>query len=270
MKTVAVIVPAYKPDLNNNERISFRQTVKILSGYDIILVTPEHLDVSEYSLIAADADVTIIRIIFNPEYFTGIQGYNRLLLSPVFYDAFSDYKYILICQLDAYIFRDELLMWCEKGYDYVGAPLIGKYEDTEFSKIMRVGNGGLSLRKVESYRNFFLSKANVFNAIQIAKRIDIKGKPYTRIFIWALMMLGWRNKPQSVADRWKYNEDDFWSSIISGSQYKLSIPAPMEALKFSFERFPSSLFKLNDCKLPMGCHAWEKYEYNEFWSVFVR
>lgn len=49
-------------------------------------------------------------------------GYNRLMLSEDLYSAFSNYEYILICQSDAYIFRDELKEWCEAGYDYVGAP----------------------------------------------------------------------------------------------------------------------------------------------------
>ena len=29
---------------------------------------------------------------------------------------------MLIYQLDAYVFKDELLNWANKGYDYIGAP----------------------------------------------------------------------------------------------------------------------------------------------------
>jgi hypothetical protein len=53
------------------------------------------------------------------------------MLSIDFYKRFRDYKFILIYQLDAYVFRDELEYWCEQDYDFIGAPLIenGKGSD---------------------------------------------------------------------------------------------------------------------------------------------
>ena len=110
---------------------------------------------------------------FDDAFFTDIHAYNTLMLSPEFYERFTAYRYILIAQLDTYIFRDELQAWCARGYDYVGAPWIVR--DIYRHPLMRlcsaikkryceatgkpnsqvtgnkVGNGGLSLRKVESH-----------------------------------------------------------------------------------------------------------------------
>ncbi len=277
MKTVTVIIPVYLTSLSQDEELSFRRTLKILKGYPITLICPKSLNLSVYEELAEKENKKIYTERFNDNYFNGIEGYNRLMLSYEFYHRFESYEYILICQLDAYIFKDELLKWCEKGYDYIGAPLIGRYEDTVFSDNMRVGNGGLSLRKVNTYMQFFQSKKNVFTIKQIADRIQLGKKPYTRIFVLLLMTLGWKNKPVSVAKGWTYNvtkgwtynEDDFWSGLLANSNYSLSMPSPTEAMQFSFERFPSELYELNHHQLPFGCHAWKKYQYESFWSKFI-
>ena len=269
MKTVTVIIPVYLTSLSQDEELSFRRTLKILKGYPITLICPKSLNLSVYEELAEKENKKIYTERFNDNYFNGIEGYNRLMLSYDFYHRFESYEYILICQLDAYIFKDELQEWCDKGYDFIGAPLIGRFEDTVFSENMRVGNGGLSLRKVHTYTHFFQSKKNVFTIKQIADRIQLGKKPYTRVFVLLLMIMGWRNKPSSVAKGWAYNEDDFWSGQLDKSRYALSKPEPVEAIQFSFERFPAELFELNAHNLPFGCHAWRKYQYDSFWKRYL-
>jgi hypothetical protein len=59
---------------------------------------------------------------------------------------------MLIYQLDAWVFKDDLMKWCNKGYDYIGAPWFedfGSYEKGK--KLWRVGNGGFSLRKIKYF-----------------------------------------------------------------------------------------------------------------------
>ena len=118
MKQIAVIIPVYKTSLDAYERISLDRTIEVLGKHDIYIVHPEDLDTGFLTELYPNLKFRA----FPPEYFKGIMGYNRLMLSEEFYSAFSDYEYILICQSDAYIFRDELNDWCEAGYDYVGAP----------------------------------------------------------------------------------------------------------------------------------------------------
>jgi hypothetical protein len=64
-----------------------------------------------------------------------------------FYEVFRQYEYMLIYQLDCWVFRDELEMWCDKGYDYIGAPFFVKWF---VDRGIYVGNGGFSLRKISN------------------------------------------------------------------------------------------------------------------------
>jgi hypothetical protein len=269
MKQVAVIIPIYKRVIETEERISFRQTFRVLGKYPIVLVCPEDLDVGQYEKLSLKYKVMLVIERFDTRFFEGISGYNRLLLSECFYQRFSDYNFILICQLDAYVFRDELVEWCEKGCDYLGAPIFGGFSDVGFHFNRGwVGNGGFSLRRVGAYLDFFKGKKNVFGNSILADRIALKKKPQTRWLVWILMAMGWRNKPRSVAKHWKYNEDAFWSLVLDGTQYAMKKPSVEEALFFAFERFPSECYALIG-KLPFGCHAWKKYQYEVFWKQYI-
>ena len=263
---IAIVIPVYKRELVWNEERSFRQTLRVLGSHPLIMVCPETLDLSRFNAIAGEYDRTIYRESFEDTYFANIAGYNRLLLSEEFYSRFERYEYILIAQLDTYVFRDELEQWCAKGYDYVGAPWFGQQMDLKYSSI---GNGGLSLRRVGAYLDFFHGKKHVVPVSKIAKRINIEDKLYTRWLVWILMALGWRNTPYQVAHRCQGNEDNFWSGTLDGTNYELTKPSVEEALEFAWERFPSEIHK-HVGHLPMGCHAWEKYEYEKFWKEIIK
>lgn len=77
-----------------------------------------------------------------------IRGYNRLLTKPSFYRHFKTVDYVLIFQTDSMMFPHSPFSITDFfGYDYVGAPW--KWH-TEADPTKRGGNGGLSLRKVDS------------------------------------------------------------------------------------------------------------------------
>lgn len=265
----AVSVPVYKECISENEILSLRQCLRVLRNYPVVFVTPQSIKTDVYEKECKKYGVEFNRCAFGDSFFKGIQGYNRLLLSKLFYEAFQQYEYILIYQLDAFVFKDELSQWCSRGYDFVGAPLFGSFSDTEFHPDQaRVGNGGFSLRKVKTYLDYFNGRKNVFTIGDIANRIALKKKPYTRWLVWLLMALGWRNKPRTVAKDWKYNEDDFWTGLLDGSNYAMHKPSVSEALMFSFERFPSESFNLTEV-LPFGCHAWGKYQFDTYWRKYI-
>mgnify|MGYP000668782985 FL=1 len=161
-RLVNVLVPIYRPQLSESDRILLTQTCRMLAAYPITVIHPEGMDTSaigqEFPMLAFRA--------FNTAYFADIKGYNRLMLASEFYAAFADFKYILIAQLDVFIFRDNLAEWCLRDYDYVGAPwlqrrvytlpviaqLLRLYKRithlrgrlTRFDRKGKVGNGGLS------------------------------------------------------------------------------------------------------------------------------
>jgi len=223
------------------------QCIKILGHYDIVFLSPEYL-----SLIDIQGKYSIKKIErFNKEFFLSTKTYNKLMLSGEFYARFSKYKYILIHQLDAFVFEDNLLGWCALNQDYIGAPWFGETWPSEvmkntpkplwakfplfqwlcFKKSNLVGNGGLSLRKVSS----------------------------------ALRVLGILKKFVST---WGMNEDVFWSVYVPNVLPFFKVPDVATAARFSLELYPRFGFEMNGNVLPFGCHAWDKWD-PEFWHAHI-
>ncbi|MCH5599704.1 DUF5672 family protein [Niabella ginsengisoli] len=166
-----IVIPIYKPLINANEQESLKQCFKVLGKHPIVFIKPETLDISSYLPFIGDNKFKIES--FDSGFFADIRGYNRLMLSQEFYGRFLNYKYMLIYQLDAFVFRDDLLYWCEQGYDYIGAPWVNPYKFKKQVKAYfhhrwnvkqkntisptwlqfhnRVGNGGFSLRNVKKF-----------------------------------------------------------------------------------------------------------------------
>ena len=66
------------------------------------------------------------------------------------------------------------------------------------------------------------------------------------------------------------NEDFYFSKwAIHAWRMKANLPSCEEASYFSFEVNPSYLYDLNG-KLPFGCHAFEKWEFDTFWSKYIQ
>lgn len=138
MKKCVIVVPVYK-DFNaftRDEMQSHDQLIRILGKYDICYIAPEGLELGvpnvEY---------------FPKEFFKSRLDYGQLMNSVLFYQRFNKYEYMLVYQLDCWVFNDELEYWCNLGYDYIGAPFFVKW----FSdRGLFVGNGGFSLRKISS------------------------------------------------------------------------------------------------------------------------
>lgn len=221
MKTVAVLVPIYRELLSDLEAISLRQIHYILHDYDIIYIEPENI---EY-----DDNHGIVRR-FPSACFASILTYNRLLLNQDFYKAFLDYKYILVCQLDVFVFSNRLKAFCDMGYDYYGAPWLngvllnaGKGLRLRFS-----GNGGLSLR-------------NVHKTLKLLERYG------------------------DYAEAYEGNED-FFFSYFSSNEYRV---APSDvSRRFCIETHVRRCMHMNKGELPFGTHAWERYDF-EFWKPYI-
>ena len=250
---VKVVIPLYRAQLDDFERKSVAQNLRVLGRYPVVFLLPEGIDAP-----AETHGHTILRVSdlwLGPK--NGIAGYNRMMMAREFYDLFADSDYILICQTDAWIFRDELEEWCDRGFDYVGAPWPKRpvYDNPLIKlwlrmrkrlcgrngRILRqdgfdkIGNGGLSLRKVESHRQA---------CTKYARRIDEFNRHNHHL----------------------YNEDRFWALIPEEFRY----PSVEEALRFSFDVKPDYCYRLAGNKLPFGCHGWYKKRLCEFWKNIIR
>ena len=263
--SVAVVIPVYKPKLTAYEIISLTQCLRVLGNHTICLAAPHGLDISFYR----ELSPTLQARTFDNYYFADIQGYNRLMLSEEFYEAFTDVEYILIHQLDAFIFQDDLDSWCRQQYDYIGAPWLRdrdftgrrdrlsfkirqriatltnlKKEDgvtpREIISLNEVGNGGLSLRRVPA----------MLRCLRLFRR---KIAEYERIH------------------QHQYNEDVFWGIEVNRYWPRLHIPDYRKALHFSVEFYPQwAIEHYNHGKLPFGCHAWDIHETAYWRPIFAR
>ncbi|MFO7745522.1 MAG: DUF5672 family protein [Psychroflexus sp.] len=241
-KKISIVIPIYKDTLNHNEVMVIKNLLELYGAKKLCIACPKSIKLS------SEVTTDIKKEEFNDSYFKSIESYNKLMLSEEFYERFSDFKFILIHQLDAYLFKDELDFWCDQDYDYIGAPwlrderfLVKIFRSKKVKKrgpiFNKVGNGGLSLRKIDTFLKFTRKHRQL---IENYKSHSLYGI-----------------------------EDVFWS-IIAPKFEKFSIPNYEIAAKFSLDRKPALGMKLNNNKLPFGCHGFEKDKTKKFWKKFIK
>lgn len=146
---VVVTIPVYRETLSADEERSFRRSCAVYGKkYSVVAFAPESVDMAVY--VAIFPDLKIER--FPDSYFRSIGDYSRLLLSEEFYERFADFEWLLICQLDVWVFRDELEYWCSCNIDFLGAPIPARHDPgiKRDSDLYVSGNGGFSLRKISA------------------------------------------------------------------------------------------------------------------------
>ena len=234
-KKVIVIIPRFKEKLENTETISLNQAMNLLSGYDICYISPEKMR-SYYQRINENAEF------FSDECFESVKSYSLLMLSPVFYKRFLDYEYMLIYQLDAFVFYDKLNYFCNMGYDYIGAPL--PYWVGWPYTVNRVGNGGLSLRNVGA----------CYKAVKEYMPYVAAQEP----FLMSKLLSG------------EYGEDCYfiycgWCKAIDFRTAPTKV-----AISFSLQTdFNHVYASLSESNLPFGCHAWNRLSNMVVWKPYI-
>jgi len=240
-----VLLIVYRSSLSATEEIAVRQCRRVLGAHPLIVVAPEGLRLPPLLR-------TLPAERFPTECFRDVRAYNELMLSPAFYHRFSGFGHLLIHQLDAFVFRDELLSWCNKGHDYIGAPwinmsfprspewegllhgLVPASSFARWSGRLDVGNGGFSLRRVDT----------MLHILDHQKRLRE---------VWGTR-----------------NEDGFWGIAarlaLSESEYRT--PDKEEAMAFATETQPADCYRRTG-RLPFGCHAWNKIDPG-FWLPHIQ
>jgi len=250
---VCIVIPVYKATLTPYETVSLTQCLRVLGHYPVFFAKPDSLDLSP---ILQTLPGSVRTQSFNDSYFNSVQSYNRLMLSATFYEAFSNFDYLLIHQLDAFVFSDELTWWCQRGYDYVGAPWLrdrdfaGFWDELifnikkqialwlnlrkddgitprEITTLNGVGNGGLSLR-------------HVAHSLKALRRVQARRTNYEALSLH------------------QFNEDVFWGVEVNRYWPHLNVPDFRTAMQFAIEFYPERAMSVyNKGKLPFGCHAWD-------------
>lgn len=237
-----IVVPIYHEDFSFIEQISWRQLSKVLGDYPISIVVPQNL-----GMVFSGAGQYRIEV-FPNEYFKSPQTYSRLLLSPSFYERFIDYEYMLIYQLDAFVFSDRLEYFCSLGYDYIGAPL-PRWSNYWYSMktrpgmayipfLGRVGNGGLSLRRIKSMLQILQQKERILST-----------HPLAQLF---------------------REQEDMFFTYCGTLKDGLNMPDINLARKFSVEMDVGHCYRNLEDQLPFGCHAWYKMAFPVWKKVIER
>ena len=255
MTSCAVVIPVYRANLHVNERLSLTQCVRLLGAHRLILAKPASLDVStilaEFPGLAQES--------FPDEFFKGVRAYNALMLSAAFYERFRAFEFILIHQLDAFVFSGDLARWCTAEVDYVGAPWLSNaalsspastaalrfkawlydrlnLRDRQWPSypraarlLFKVGNGGLSLRRVSAFLERIQRHREQIEALLREERA--------------------------------VQEDQFYSVDLRDLGTPLRVPDWRTAARFAMELSPRRCVeRVNGGQLPFGCHGWDKYD----------
>ncbi len=261
-KLCVVVIPIHSDCPTPYELISFEQCFKILHQHEIKIIAPLGINLDKYRAIIPVFDVIFI----DPNWQSSIENYNKLKLSSYFYHLFNDFDFLLTYELDAFIFKDEVDYWCKKNYDYIGAPWFLGFDQANTNEIIGVGNSGFSLRKIKTMRKAIRA---LYYVETNNSKLSTK-KRFKDVFKKILFFLKFNRKENSTIQNAEYfNEDWFIANVISLQIKNFNIAPIKEAIQFSFEVQPSYLFSLNDFRLPMGCHAWVKYDL-EFWKPHIR
>ncbi len=279
-----VVIPVYKDVPSTSERASIRQTFRVLGKHDIVFVTHEGCRLDEYRKIVEGEHGTLRTEFFDKGYFDSTAHYSDLCFSEAFYLRFKDHDYMLICQTDAWVFRDELDYWCSQNYDYIGAPIYFPYNEKRFTRIFfGIGNGGFCLRKISHclkvvrhnrkktflkpraltrmYWYYFLY--NEAFTSNILKRLALVGKVVAKCF-------GISNTTGYFIQN-HINEDMLFGTWAAQSWglADCRIPDELNAARFSMELNAPTLYNQLGDKLPFGCHAFEKWNYLDFWKEHI-
>lgn len=196
--------------------------------------------------------------------FVSVSSYNEMMLTPDFYRQFQAYDFMLIYQLDAFVFRDELDEWVAKDYDYIGAPWLPSdswWQRTVGEVILRirkltpakinptighirhadryleVGNGGFSLRKISTMIRILSENSSLIAQL-----------------------------PKGSRGR----NEDITISIFLGQLCHLKKPDWRTAAHFAFETNPNRCFRVTHRRLPFGCHAWNTTYWENFWRGILQ
>ena len=226
MNKVIIGIPVYRQKLSETEEVALNQVIRILGKYKIVFIAPDTLSFDYHH------NLEIIR--FPNIFFKSRESYSELLLSEEFYLRIQEYTFLLIYQLDAFVFKDELEYFCDLGFDYIGAPQRG--HDWSF---FHVGNGGLSLRNIKK------SLKMVRNRETIVKKM------------YGLMQFDY------------FAEDVFFSYCGYDKNIDYRVPSVKIAARFSTDSdLGHGMRDIRKRGLPFGCHYWPTLNYN-IWKPYI-
>lgn len=264
--SVAIVVPWPGDDeLTESQQISLRHLLHYLGGNDIYLIVP-------WGKRCRIDGIKTMR--FRPRYFGSAAAHGLLLMTKGFYKKFRHYEHVMFYHLDSLVFSDELAEWCDKAYDYIGAPWF-KCGDSPWVDRARVGNGGFALLRVSKAIEALDARHRYIRGSRwldlhvmwvpefVVNGMERLAKWFPNFKILGRMVDEWRQFMDPATNN--RNNDIFWSDMAKYYLPEFRVASFHEGLRFAFEVAPHECFRMNGGNMPFGCHAWERYD-RRFWE----
>jgi len=265
-KDCIVVIPTHKSSLSPDEEKSFRNTLNVLCDWDITLFLPHDISPNNHEAMREKDKLEFKIINGEPGWMGSIEKYNDMALSTNFYRLFKDYKYILICHLDAWVFRDELKSWIDKDYDYIGAPWFAMRENNyvDLDKLMcpQGGNGGFCLRKIDKMIEL---TSNIKRSINIALFIKgfiflLRNRRFNFLRIYIKACTGILLNTESYRKKYNIYEDALFSIFYALLDKTFNVAPATEAINFATEVYSEEIFSSKlQWRLPFAMHGYDKF-----------
>jgi hypothetical protein len=247
---LTILIPLRLTEPSPLEIISLDQTIKVLHKYPITFMAPMTLDTTWYeNYCRGKIEAHVERFDWQ-----GSQAFAELQLDAHFYERFLVYKYMLVCHLDAFVFRDEVEKWCSMDYDYIGSVVYNprwvlkndlKRKLTGFSPPEYFGNGGFALKKISSFYHI------------------------TSKYRWYLQFNFWLRKKRGQG----LLDDIFLTQHFPKlTTFKMPPRALAEKFGADYEVWDADKLPFNnqdDSTLPFGIHAWIQLNL-DYWKPSIR
>ena len=165
---MVIATPIWREAPTDHETAFLRRTNRSNEDVSRWFCAPESLDASFYSQRFPDWQIRR----FPDQAFASVTAYSTWLTAPGFYRTVADFEFVTICQLDAVLLKDATRVDMS-GMDYLGAPWVppikvltvgsriyvastqggeqGMWLTKHFGRSLSVGNGGLSIRRVDAH-----------------------------------------------------------------------------------------------------------------------
>lgn len=259
---VTVMIPIYKTELQPHEQAALKQMGNMFVDRDVAIVCPETLDLAPLQGFMG-TNWRVER--FDPNFFAGRKGYNRLMLSEELYQRFERSTYLLVCQTDVWVFKDNLDKWCNSGFDYIGAPWLPAPDE--------ITGWNLPQRMVYQARRLWGRVVLGFHPINLKWKVGNGGFSLRKVNAMIAVIRSHSEVLEKIAEQGHHVEcfeDVFWGVGVNQRwPGTLQIPDAKIAAQFAVEGHPDMAMRLTDGQLPMGAHAFQKKRNYKIWRKYI-
>jgi hypothetical protein len=190
-----------------------------------------------------------------------IKTYNRMMISPLVFNALTGYTHMILHEPDAIVIRDEIDYWCNQPFDYIGAPWFeGWAEPAPDAPAIGVGNSGFSFHRLPTSRRITASWRRWYPYSDVANDLIQGLRGNTERLRRGLIGLGSGGLLRGAHKLFDMHCDSFWSFTVPRLDKTFRIAPPEIAVQFAWETLPSRCMEMCRGNLPFGIHAWTKYD----------